>query len=118
MPKHIHAELMKQYAEDAMTTDEPWKLWEFYSNHGYWTTLTDNPLWYANSKYRRKQKYEVKFDDNLNEAGWCFNETCNKYGIEVSPAMFNNCKSVLKEVIQGYLDCMGKEEVEELLKGK
>ena len=28
MPKHIHAYLMKQYAEDAMTTDAPWKLWE------------------------------------------------------------------------------------------
>ena len=28
MPKHIHADIMKQYAEDAMTTDEPWKLWE------------------------------------------------------------------------------------------
>ena len=27
MPKHIHADLMKQYAEDAMTTNEPWKLW-------------------------------------------------------------------------------------------
>ena len=32
MPKHIHAELMKQYAEDAMTTDEPWKLWEAYDD--------------------------------------------------------------------------------------
>ena len=121
MPKHIHAELMKQYAEDAMTTDEPWKLWEYleyYSNRWHWTPLKDNPLWDTDEKYRRKQKYEVKFDDNLNEAGWCFNETCNKYGIEVSPAMFNNCTSVLKEVIQGYLDCMGKEEVEKLMRTK
>ena len=35
MPKHIHADLMKQYAEDAedaMTTNEPWKLWEAYDD--------------------------------------------------------------------------------------
>lgn len=27
MNKHPHAELMKQYAEDAATTAEPYKLW-------------------------------------------------------------------------------------------
>ena len=32
MTKHIHAELMKQYAEYTMTTDEPWKLWEAYDD--------------------------------------------------------------------------------------
>ena len=118
MPKHIHAELMKQYAEDAMTTDEPWKFWEYYSNYGHWTALTDSPLWYTFSKYRRKQKYEVSFDSNLNDAGWDFNETCNGHGIEVSPAIFNNCKNILKGVIEGYLERMTKEEVEKLLKGK
>lgn len=28
MNKHPHAELMKQYAEDAMKTATPWRLWE------------------------------------------------------------------------------------------
>lgn len=28
MNKHPHAELMKLYAEDAMTTEHPWRLWE------------------------------------------------------------------------------------------
>lgn len=28
MNKHPHAELMKQYAEDAMMTEYPWRLWE------------------------------------------------------------------------------------------
>ena len=119
MPKHIHVELMAQYAEDAMITDEPWKLWEYYSNDDhYWTTLKGNPLWDKATKYRRKEKYEVKFDGNLNEAGWSFNETCNEHGIEVSPAIFNNCKSILKGVIEGYLDRMTKEEVEKLLRTK
>ena len=118
MSKHIHAELMKQYAEDAMTTGEPWKLWEYSEDEQRWFALNTCPNWHISLKYRRKQKYEVIFNDNLNEAGWCFKETCNKYGIEVSPAMFNNCKSVLKEVIQGYLDCMGKEEVEKLMRTK
>jgi len=118
MPKHIHADLMKQYAEDAMTTDEPWKLWEVYNEVHGWYTMQSNPSWYNHIKYRRKQKYEVIFDNNLNEAGWCFNETCNEHVIEVSPAMFNNCKNILKEVIEGYLERMSKEEVEKLMRTK
>lgn len=119
MPKYIHAELMKQYAEDAMTTDEPWKLWEIFNKqYDTWSTMTDNPLWNKGNKYRRKEKYEVKFDNNLNEAGWCFNETCNEHGIEVSPAIFNNCKNILKGVIGGYLERMSKEEVERLMRTK
>ena len=118
MPKHIHADLMKQYAEDAMTTDEPWKLWEVYSDGYGWRTRQSNPAWLEYVKYRRKQKYEVIFDNNLNEAGWCFNETCNKHGIEVSPVIFNNCKNILKEVIEGYLERMSKEEVEKLMRTK
>ena len=119
MTKHIHAELMKQYAEDAMTTNEPWKLWEIYNKtYNKWHKLQANPAWFEHIKYRRKQKYEVIFDNNLNEAGWCFNETCNKHGIEVSPVIFNNCKNILKEVIEGYLERMSKEEVEKLMRTK
>ena len=110
MPKHIHAELMKQYAEDAMTTDEPWKLWEVYDVFSKKWRVCTNLTWNPDCKYRRKQKYEVKFDNNLNEAGWYFNE--------VSPAIFNNCKNILKGVIEGYLDRMTKEEVEKLLETK
>lgn len=28
MPAHIHAELMAQYAQDAMETDRPWERWQ------------------------------------------------------------------------------------------
>ena len=118
MTKHIHAELMKQYAEDAMTTDEPRKLWEAYHDVYGWYTMQSDPSWSKHIKYRRKQKYEVSFDNNLNEAGWCFNETCSKHGIEVSPAIFNDCKNILKQVIEGYLERMTKEEVEKLLRTK
>ena len=119
MPKHIHAELMKQYAEDATIANEPWKFWEYYSNeYHYWTILKGNPLWEKAVKYRRKQKYEVEFDNNLNEAGWCFNDICYANGIEVSPAIFNNCKNILKGVIEGYLERMTKEEVEKLMRNK
>ena len=118
MPKHVHAELMKQYAEDAMTTNEPWKLWEYDPCKGGWRSLSDNPVWDVYCKYRRKEKYKIQFDDNLNDVGWDFNDNCYKHGVQVSAVMFNSCKSILKGVIEGYLDRMSKEEVEELLKGK
>lgn len=55
---HVHAELMAQYAEDAKTHDEPWKLWQVnYSDNfeeGKWTKLRDNPSWVTGVKYRRK----------------------------------------------------------------
>ena len=31
--KHKHAELMMQYAQDAMETIEPWRNWEAYNTH-------------------------------------------------------------------------------------
>jgi len=53
--KHVHAELMKQYAEDAMTTDKPWELWEINTGSGP-ISLSDHPAWSINGKYRRKPK--------------------------------------------------------------
>lgn len=52
---HPHAENMKLYAEDAMTTNEPWKLWEVCM-HGEWSSLLTNPAWNTNRQYRRKPK--------------------------------------------------------------
>ncbi len=55
---HVHAEAMRAYAEDAMKTDTPWKLWEYSSTHGsnVWHPLTRHPLWGMNQKYRRISK--------------------------------------------------------------
>lgn len=57
MNKHPHAELMKLYAEDAMTTAEPWKLWEFQQDSkGSWYRLTSHPAWAHKCEYRRRPK--------------------------------------------------------------
>ena len=52
---HPHAENMKLYAEDAMTTNEPWKLWEVCM-HGEWSSLLTNPAWNADRQYQRKPR--------------------------------------------------------------
>ncbi|MFC2563424.1 MAG: hypothetical protein ACFNT6_01950 [Neisseria sp.] len=58
MPKHIHADLMMQYANDAMETDEPWKRWQFRIASKEidlgWTTCDCNPYWDKDTQYRRK----------------------------------------------------------------
>ena len=52
---HPHAENMKLYAEDAMTTNEPWKLWEV-NTHGKWQPLSKNPELGTDRQYRRKPR--------------------------------------------------------------
>lgn len=57
MNKHPHAELMKLYAKDAMTTEHPWRLWEVRQKDiGAWSDLVRHPSWYLGSEYRRKPK--------------------------------------------------------------
>lgn len=57
--KHPHAELMLQYAQDAMTTDKPWELWELCKSFdpylSEWRNLSTHPRWIEGNKYRRKQ---------------------------------------------------------------
>ncbi|KAA1184912.1 hypothetical protein [Photorhabdus heterorhabditis] len=52
--KHVHAELMLQYAHDALKTDAPWKLWEQSCTGGKWIALNCNPNFLHEIKYRRK----------------------------------------------------------------
>ena len=90
MNKHQHAELMKQYAEDAMTTAEPWKLWEFQpKEEAVWYRLTNHPSWSHKAKYRRRAKV-VKIDgvefpvpisiakDDSTKSGLLYN-ICNRF---------------------------------------
>ncbi len=57
---HPHAKLMLQYAQDAMTTSEPWKLWQvqdgdFGGPKGEWSNLEEySNLWIIGKNYRRK----------------------------------------------------------------
>lgn len=55
--RHIHAEFMKQYAEDAEKSAEPWEHWEVLStDKDSWIPLKVHPQWLETSKYRRKLK--------------------------------------------------------------
>ena len=55
--KHKHAELMMQYAQDAMATSEPWLNWQAYNtNYRKWNDCTIHPKWYEAIEYRRKPK--------------------------------------------------------------
>ncbi len=57
MGKHIHAELMLQYAQDAMETETPWERWEcLEKDDDEWSELGINPRFHPDVKYRRKPK--------------------------------------------------------------
>jgi hypothetical protein len=53
--KHIHAELMMEYAKDAMETDMPWEKWEYSDGLGCWYPVRNTgPAWDSDNQYRRK----------------------------------------------------------------
>ena len=57
MDKHVHAELMMQYAQYAMETPHPWERWEFYNKPTEsWLSTTNHPEWAIDGQYRRKPK--------------------------------------------------------------
>lgn len=57
MTKHVHAELMLQYAQDALTTDTPWELWQYrYKESNVWQDPPRALAFYSDLKYRRKPK--------------------------------------------------------------
>lgn len=56
--KHIHAENMRLYAEDAMETDKPWERWE-YSIPAFFNRFqgcNQQPSWEPSTQYRRKPR--------------------------------------------------------------
>ena len=60
MAKHIHADLMLQYAQDAMETPRPWERWQYQTESmqegDVWNNCFPNPSFDGGYKYRRKQK--------------------------------------------------------------
>jgi hypothetical protein len=55
--KHIHAELMALYAQDAMESETPWEMWQYYdTNTNDWIDFDTHPMWFSDSQYRRKPK--------------------------------------------------------------
>lgn len=63
--KHLHAELMKQYAEDAMETDRPWERWQSKHNDtSDWRDSHGSLSWFTDYQYRRKpESYSPTFRD-------------------------------------------------------
>lgn len=56
MPKHIHADLMMQYAQDAQESETPWENWELLRSEGVWLNIQGNPSWHDHYEYRRIPK--------------------------------------------------------------
>lgn len=57
MAKHIHAENMALYAQDAMETPRPWERWEWYVPAiKSWETMPSSPDWNTRTEYRHKPK--------------------------------------------------------------
>lgn len=54
---HVHAKLMKQYAEDAAKSETPWENWQVLApGFDKWYNLNTNPEWFQTNQYRRKPK--------------------------------------------------------------
>jgi hypothetical protein len=53
MSGHKHADLMLEYAKDALTNKTPWELWEV-KMYDKWESVTGNFNWYEGYEYRRK----------------------------------------------------------------
>lgn len=54
--KHPHAELMAQYAKDALETDTPYLYWQVQKKaKGKWYNLTQHPTWSVDDNYRTKR---------------------------------------------------------------
>ena len=54
--KHKHAELMMEYAKDALETDKPWERWEISWDMGIWITVGGDLNFLPDNEYRRKPR--------------------------------------------------------------
>lgn len=121
MKRHIHAELMMQYAQDAMETDKPWERWEFYGSLSEgWMSVEAaiSPVWWPDVQYRRKPKpYEPTLLDqaleleieamrmrrinyNADQPAYVelYQRLLNQYKSQRSPAMIEHLKSQGEEL--------------------
>jgi len=91
--KHVHAEQMAQYAQDAMETDKPWLRWEYrFGEKGSgdwseWRRCAEYNLWMTDSyrafQYRRKStKKPVDLSVLIDSGIDC--EFMNEHGTKVS----------------------------------
>jgi len=99
MSKHVHADLMMQYAQDAMETDNPNERWEFFSKHfcrwesiGQWA-----PCWDEEEQYRRKpvSRYLNIYDNTASET------SCPAWGIGKRRKPVSGCIGYLEDKQDG-----------------
>ena len=118
---HPHAENMKLYAKDAMTTNEPWKLWEVCL-WGEWESLLTNPAWNPARQYRRKHRtiningFEVPepLRDAPNDGEICY--IVNLTEDKVYATVWYSAQSFFKQWIKSGIVHMTKEAAEIHLK--
>ena len=68
---HVHAELMMQYAQDAMETPEPWERWEVYGKiTGRWIPLSECFPFLTENQYRRKPERISVYLNNGDVVSW------------------------------------------------
>lgn len=53
---HVHAELIAQYAEDAKTTDKPWKNFQWRTRDSTWLAMQKDMQFESKYEFRRKPK--------------------------------------------------------------
>lgn len=55
--KHVHADAMLAYAQDAMETYKPWERWESnFHRSSSWIPMEQHPAWLKDHNYRRKPR--------------------------------------------------------------
>ena len=82
MGKHIHADLMAQYAKDAQETERPWERWQNkHEGDGEWNDCSYFITWSDTAKYRRKPStrtvYEWRYQ--MSTGDWVISDAlCNE----------------------------------------
>jgi len=55
--KHVHADKMLLYAQDAQETEKPWVRWELAGSVNTWNAMQMHPAWLPLTMYRRIDEY-------------------------------------------------------------
>ncbi|MDE1493113.1 hypothetical protein, partial [Xenorhabdus bovienii] len=63
MPKHIHADLMMEYAKLAQETGRPWEYFELKYPDGSWCSIPDSFAFHEKCTYRLKPR-TIKIGEN------------------------------------------------------
>lgn len=95
--KHPQAELMLQYAQDALETDKPWERWECcWNSNNIWNPCSEHPVWQSEFSYRRKPK-------TININGFEVPEPLRKAPVDGTKVYLVDLAILLESKIIGYV---------------